>query len=150
MAQEALKTTQKIVKSTSTKLETIKGNDIMGRRKVKDERETMYTALRELQQKRVMNDTGIKETKKKCIVYENGEKMYLCKNCDNTFKTPACLHAAHIGITMSKKINEILDLHAKTQPTNLNLFELDKAVIEIEKESNIVIVCRKCNKLFED
>lgn len=130
-------------------LESIDGKDIIERHKVKSERETVYSALREIQQKRVMKDKVVVQFKNRCIVIENGKKMFRCKSCEEIFPF---LTAAHIGVPMSRKIHQILDANIDEFGNfgKLSLYELDKKVIEIEKESKIVVVCRDCNKLVED
>ena len=98
-------------------------------------------ALREMQQKRVMNDPNIKSLKQQCQI---GPKNYLCPICKT--KNNDILQASHIGRPIIKYINDIVNRYYYT----LSFYELFKKVIEEEDNSLIIVACRKCNKDLED
>ena len=107
-----------------------------------NDKKTLYKkALREMQQKRLMNSTLIKNLKKKCRQPNN---MYCCPICKK--KDHDQLQASHIGEPIMKKIDYIID----TYIDSLDFYELYKKVITEEDNSLIIIACRKCNKELED
>ena len=106
-----------------------------------DEKELTRRALREMQQKRLMNLPTIKKMKKQCQIAQNN---YLCPICKT--KNNDILQASHIGQPIIKKINNIVDRYIDT----LDFYELYKKVIEEEDNSLITVACRKCNKDLED
>jgi len=106
-----------------------------------NKKELIRRALREMQQKRLMNNSIIKNLKKKCQI---APKNYLCPICKT--KNNDILQASHIGQPIIKKINNIVDRYIDT----LDFYELYKKVIEEEDNSLITVACRKCNKDLED
>jgi Arc/MetJ-type ribon-helix-helix transcriptional regulator len=106
-----------------------------------NKKELIRRALREMQQKRLMNNSIIKNLKKQCQI---APKNYLCPICKT--KNNDILQASHIGQPIIKKINNIVDRYIDT----LDFYELYKKVIEEEDNSLITVACRKCNKDLED
>lgn len=106
-----------------------------------NKKELIRRALREMQQKRLMNNSIIKNLKKQCQI---ATKNYLCPICKT--KNNDILQASHIGQPIIKKINNIVDRYIDT----LDFYELYKKVIEEEDNSLITVACRKCNKDLED
>ena len=106
-----------------------------------NKKELTRRALREMQQKRLMNNHIIKSLKKKC---EISPKNYLCPICKT--KNNDILQASHIGEPIIKKINNIVDRYIDI----LGFYELYKKVIQEEDNSLITVACRKCNKDLED
>jgi UDP-2,3-diacylglucosamine pyrophosphatase LpxH len=105
-----------------------------------DKKELYRRALREMQQKRLMNNQLIKSLKKKC---EISSKNYLCPICKN--RNNDILQASHIGEPIINKINYIVDTYIET----CDFYELYKMVIQAENDSLIIVACRKCNKDLE-
>ena len=106
-----------------------------------NKKELYRRALREMQQKRLMNNPIIKSFKKKCKIAPNNYLCPLCKTKNNDH-----LEASHIGEPIIKKINNIVDMYIDT----LDFYELYKKVIEQEDISLITVACKKCNKNLED
>ena len=95
-------------------------------------------ALRELQQKRVMNSPNIKDLKRKC---KRGNK-YLCIICKMEVNY---LQASHIGPPIMPRIRAIVERNPDTTP----LYDLWLQVLEEEDKSLIIPVCCNCNKELE-
>ena len=106
-----------------------------------DKKELYRRALREMQQKRLMNNPLIKSLKKKC---EISHKNYLCPVCKNSNND--ILQASHIGEPIIKKINHIVETYIDSH----DFYELYQMVIAEENNSLVIIACRKCNKCLED
>ena len=106
-----------------------------------NKKELIRRALREMQQKRLMNNPIIKSLKKKCQI---APKKFLCPICKT--KNNDILQASHIGEPIIKKINNIVDKYIDI----LDFYELYKKVIQEEEKSLIIVACRKCNKDLED
>ena len=106
-----------------------------------DEKELTRRALREMQQKRLMNLPTIKKMKKQCQIAQNN---YLCPICKT--KNNEILQASHIWKPIIKYINDIVNRYIYT----LSFYQLFNKVIEIEDTSLITIACRKCNKDLEE
>ena len=106
-----------------------------------DKKNLYRRALREMQQKRLMNNHNIKNLKKKCKI---STKNYMCPICKK--KNNDILQASHIGEPIIKKINKIVDSYIDS----LDFYELYQKVIEAENDSLIIVACRKCNKELED
>ena len=105
-----------------------------------DKKELYRRALREMQQKRLMNNPIIKSLKKKCMI---SPKNYICPICKN--KNFDILQASHIGEPIINKINNIIDKYIDTH----DFYDLYKKVIEEENDSQIIVACRGCNKNLE-
>jgi len=105
-----------------------------------NKKELYRRALREMQQKRIMNNTLVKNLKKKCQITP---KNYLCPICKTD--NHDILQASHIGEPIIKIINDIID----TYIDSLDFNELYKKVIEEENNSLIIVACRSCNKKLE-
>ena len=105
-----------------------------------DKKELYRRALREMQQKRLMNNSHIKFLKNKCKISSKNFQCRLCKktNIDH-------LEAAHIGKPIIITINKIIDKYID----ELSFYELFLKVIEEEDKSLITIACKKCNKELE-
>ena len=106
----------------------------------KNKKELYRRALREMQQKRLMNSSLIKSLKKQCKQSNGMYRCPICKKKDNDI-----LQASHIGEPIIKNINNIIDTYIDI----LDFYELYKKVIEEENNSLITIACRKCNKELE-
>tara|TARA_Y100000592_G_C5451452_1_gene308946 strand:+ start:968 stop:1351 length:384 start_codon:yes stop_codon:yes gene_type:complete len=119
---------------------TITGNTIKKTSWEQDAQKALVKALRELQQKRLMEDPTIKNLKETCkIAYKN----YQCPVCSTTGHD--ILQAAHVGTIIKTKINDIVNKYFNT----LSFNELLDKVIQEENNSIIQICCRKCNKQCE-
>ena len=118
---------------------TITGEDIKKTSWEQDNKKMLVKALRELQQKRLMEDPNIKKLKDSCKI---ASKNYQCPVCNTTGHD--ILQAAHVGTIIKIKINDIVDEYS-----TLPLYELCNKVIEEENKSIIQICCRKCNKACE-
>lgn len=119
---------------------TITGEEIKKTSWEEDYKKTLVKALRELQQKRLMEDPNIKKLKDRCKI---ASKNYQCPVCNTTGHD--ILQAAHVGTIIKIKINDIFDEYCNT----LSFYKLFNKVIEEENKSIIQICCRKCNKACE-
>ena len=112
--------------------------------KVPNKRQRLINALREANQKRIMNLHAIKQKKKMQVQSYDTHKFWKCPNqfCNNTVNR---LTAAHCGITAKKIIEEIIDNNP-----NDGFLELDDKVMQAHQNVNVIICCDVCNKYIED
>ena len=97
-------------------------------------KQILINILREHDQKGALRHSPIVKAKKEC-----GGMCPLCKQ-----NVPQ-LHAAHIGKPRSKIIESVLNSH----PTEENIFTLIGYLDLANKNTELVIVCKKCNDLIE-
>ena len=115
------------------------GNDIVCNHD--NDKKKMYAfCLREYQQKRLMNTPVVKKLKAKCKL---GPKNFVCPMCKE--HGHESLTAAHVGIKIKDQINCIVERYIDQK----DYFELCHMVIDAEKNSQIMISCRACNKKLE-
>ena len=120
----------------------ITGEEIMKKSWEEFPEKVIAKALRELQQKRLMEDPKVKKMKNSCKIEE---KNYHCPVCN--ISGHDSLQAAHVGTNIKTSINSIVEQYSDKLSYNLN--KLIKMVIEEENNSIIQICCRKCNKDLE-
>ena len=101
----------------------------------KTEQWQMKNALRELNQKTIMNDSETKKLKNKA----NG----VCPFCNVVARRLTC---AHVGTPVAKIIDEIMGEHYPQKSLN-ELFEILQTR---QKKTIIVICCDICNKECEN
>lgn len=97
-------------------------------------------ALRELNQKRIKNCTGIQKKKKECLIKAG---VWKCPHC---LKEVARLTSAHVGEPVSKMIDTLLEEY----PDETDICKLDKLLQTKHDTVKIVICCDKCNALLDD
>jgi hypothetical protein len=112
-----------------------------GKRSI-DKVEFNVRALREEQQKRIMNFPGVKRFKNSCKL-SNG--LYNCPICNKHSKKLDC---AHNGTKIINGIRKIVMENGER--LNWDTFELFKLVKDIEDKSYITICCSACNKNLEE
>ena len=105
--------------------------------KTPDNRQVTKRALRELQQKRFMNHSIVKNKKKTCKFGD----VYKCPHCNSYC---ARLTAAHIGVNAAKYIDYIIAQHIDTSIHHMNSLICDE-----DCKTSIAICCDTCNKKFE-
>jgi hypothetical protein len=98
------------------------------------DRQTLRNIIREYSQKNALNNKQIQDAKKKC--------KRICPCCGEIVVQ---LHAAHIGKPRSKIIDSVLDSH----PEETNILELIRLFHLADKDTELVIVCIKCNRRIE-
>ena len=101
----------------------------------------LVNALREANQKRIMNAPQIKRIKRRQEIRREGIKMWVCPRCDETVRR---LTAAHVGPRVILMIRDILKRH----PTRDFIF-LDDAVRTAHRFVKLAVCCDKCNKDVE-
>ena len=101
-----------------------------------------YHALREVHQKQILNCNLVKNLKNKCRVNKSqSDTRYRCHQCGHIVKQ---LHAAHVGITASEIIKDVLTRHPRGDiPVLLQM------VVDKHKPYELTVCCPKCNKMFE-
>ena len=110
---------------------------------VKDIKQILKNALRELNQKRIKNYRPIVNYKNK---FRKGNENYDCPRCQQT----ECrrLTCSHIGVKQSDIIDEILQHSLETG--DLDFEKLFDIVIEKHNDVYIAVCCDKCNKIVEN
>lgn len=106
----------------------------------KDAKWILKNALRELNQKRIKNFQPIQKFKKR-FRKENGN--YDCPRCQTECLNLTC---AHIGVTQSDIIDEVLQHYLETG----SLVKLYDIVREKHNDVYIAVCCRTCNKTMEN
>tara|TARA_B100001287_G_scaffold84774_1_gene70826 strand:+ start:2081 stop:2581 length:501 start_codon:yes stop_codon:yes gene_type:complete len=107
-----------------------------------DKVEFNVKALREMQQKRIMEHPGVKSFKNKRKL-SNG--LYNCPVCNQHVKKLDC---AHVGYKIMVGIRKIVTENGKK--LNWDTFEMFELVKNLEDESIIEICCATCNKNLEE
>lgn len=107
----------------------------------KNHRWETKNALRELNQKRIKNNSIITKLKKECKVKTTN--LWVCPHCKKEVKRLTC---AHVGEPVCKIIDKILDEYYPLK----NLHELYSILRTKHEDIHIVICCDECNKLLED
>lgn len=107
-----------------------------------DKIEFNVIALREMQQKRVMSNTGVKSYKNSCKLSIGS---YNCPECNQHVNKLEC---AHIGAKIIVGIRKIVTEHGER--LNWDTFELFVLVKDMEDKSWLTICCTVCNKNFEE
>ena len=107
----------------------------------KNPRWEMKNALRELNQKRLKNNSTIRKLKNECRVKTTGG--WVCPHCKKEVRR---LTSAHVGEPVCKIIDRILDEHYPQK----NIHELYSILRAKHNDISIVICCDECNKLLED
>jgi len=107
----------------------------------KDAKWILKNALRELNQKRIKNFQPIQKFKKR-FRKENGN--YDCPRCQTECLNLTC---AHIGVTQSDIIDEVLQ---DSPEERNNLVKLYDIVIEKHNDVYIAVCCKTCNKTMEN
>jgi hypothetical protein len=100
-----------------------------------------YNAIREVNQKRLMRSSYVKEVKKKCRLSDGS---YRCCMCNGTFKS---ITLAHVGIPHSIRIKTIMK-------NNPGMSVADLARIDMAEHTAdttlYVACCRTCNTKLEN
>jgi hypothetical protein len=102
----------------------------------------MKNALRELNQKRIKNNSTIRKLKKECRV-KTTSATWVCPHCKKEVRR---LTSAHVGEPVCKIIDRILDEHYPQK----NIHDLYSILRTKHNDISIVICCDECNKLLED
>ena len=116
------------------------GEDIQVRPWEKEQKTITIKAMRELQQKRIMENAITKKLKKKCFISNKNYKCPLCNTDGHNH-----LEAAHIGERGINIIQNIIEEYGINYP----IWFLHEKLIEKENHSILQISCTKCNKLCE-
>ena len=97
-------------------------------------------ALRELNQKRIMNDAVVRRIKRRCAVRRG---VWQCPRCQ---MDASRLTAAHVGRPVSAIIDEVL----RDNRDVTDVVALDRAVQAAHVGKEVVVCCDACNKLLEN
>jgi hypothetical protein len=104
----------------------------------------MLNALREANQKRIMNAPQIKQIKKRHEVIVDGLKMWNCPRCCKTVKR---LTAAHVGPRVISIIHRVMQQYSAQFD---DFLLLDNAVMHEHRNVRLAVCCDKCNKEVDD
>lgn len=97
-------------------------------------------ALRELNQKRIMNDAVVRRIKRRCAIRRG---VWRCPRCQ---MTASRLTAAHVGRPVSAIIDEVL----RDNDNVTDVVVLDRAVQAAHADREVVVCCDPCNKSLEE
>ena len=104
---------------------------------------TVRNALREDNQKRIMNSKIVKSLKRRQeIILDDGRKIWVCPVCETRATR---LTTAHIGI----RAIDIIDKVLQDFPSSNDFVQLSEEVRKRHDYVKLVICCDKCNKGFE-
>ena len=106
----------------------------------KDAKWILKNALRELNQKRILRFPPIQKFKKR---FRKENKEYNCPVCERECPNLTC---AHIGVTQSDIIDEVLQHYLETGSL-VNLYDI---VREKHNDVYIAVCCKTCNKTMEN
>ena len=121
----------------------IRFRDINERRPQRERQWFYLNALRELNQKRAKNDKVSQAIKRKQKKKPGTACPFECPRCHTFCKN---LENAHVGKRQRDIIFEILVRY----PDELDLMVLDQHVREAHNDVDVVVVCKLCNKIFDD
>tara|TARA_B110000046_G_C12968553_1_gene387870 strand:+ start:817 stop:1350 length:534 start_codon:yes stop_codon:yes gene_type:complete len=100
----------------------------------------ILNALREANQKRIMNAPQIRHIKRRQEVRVNASKMWVCPRCNATVSR---LTAAHMGARASAIIRQTMDRYRSQLE---DFLVLDNAVMVAHRFVKLAVCCDACNK----